>query len=404
MTISFPLSLPTVTGISALGMGPRSVVAAVPSPFTRQDEVQVWDGQQWVIEIQVAPVVGRANAAAWMAFLASLNGMEGTFLFGDPLAATPLGVATGTPVARSTIIYPTWNPDDKGADVVLSNGNQRAATGSSQKGAVRGSLGIDIANEKRYFEIPIISAAGTSSNLGAGIANASAPLEITSSNNANQRTYHGNGSLRSDTTTNSWGSTWTSSARIGVAVGEGGVWFALIGSDGTTTWQGGGDPEAGTGAAFTGLTGIWYPYILDNNGFGGLTADLITNPAEMLGQVPEGFEALAPFVGVNTARSRVLYTTGWTPNTTGILKAGDFLQLGSGGNSRLHMNLADADTDGSGNAALSIFPALTSDIEDGTAIIVQGAKGVFRMATNEPRWVISNSIEHGFTIPAYSVV
>jgi hypothetical protein len=211
--ITFPLAFPTVTGISALGMGPRSVVAAVPSPFTRQDEVQVWDGQQWVIEIQVAPVVGRANAAAWMAFLASLNGMEGTFLFGDPLAATPLGAASGTPVVN-TVGSPT----------------------------------------------------------------------------------------------------------------------------------------------------------------------------------------------LNTRRSRVLYTRGWDGGVSNVLKAGDFLQLRSGTNARLHMNLTDANSDSSGEAALNLFPALTDDMEDGEAIIVQAAKGVFRMATNEPRWNISNSIEHGFTIPAYSVV
>lgn len=108
MSISYPLAFPTVTGITVLGMGPRSVVAALPSPFTLQEEVQVWDGARWEIEIQVSPVVGRADAAPWMAFLASLNGREGSFLFSDPLAATPLGAGGGTPVVN-TVGSPTLN-------------------------------------------------------------------------------------------------------------------------------------------------------------------------------------------------------------------------------------------------------------------------------------------------------
>lgn len=108
MTISYPLAFPTVTGITTLGMSPRAVVASLPSPFTLEEEVQVWDGARWEIEIQVSPVVGREDAGPWMGFLAALNGREGKFLFGDPLAALPLGSAGGTPVVN-TVGSPTLN-------------------------------------------------------------------------------------------------------------------------------------------------------------------------------------------------------------------------------------------------------------------------------------------------------
>ncbi len=42
----------------------------------------------------------RAEAAAWAAFLARLNGRTGNFYAGDPSAETPRGAATGTPLVN----------------------------------------------------------------------------------------------------------------------------------------------------------------------------------------------------------------------------------------------------------------------------------------------------------------
>lgn len=200
MTITFPINHPT-TGISALEFGPNSVVGVTESPFTLQQQVQEHQGEGWAGRITVSPMADRDVSAPWFAFLTSLRGRRGTFLFGDPAGATPRGVATGTPVV-----------------------------------------------------------------------------------------------------------------------------------------------------------------------------DTVGSPT------------------LNTARSRVLYTRGWTAGVSGILKAGDWLQLGSGASARLHKSLTDASSDSSGYAELDIWPALREDVADGATITVQSAKGVFRLADSRPRWTLFDGV------------
>ena len=53
-------------------------------------------------EIQLPPMT-RAEGEQWVSFLIKLKGMQGTFLLGDPAAATPRGSASttaGTPVVN----------------------------------------------------------------------------------------------------------------------------------------------------------------------------------------------------------------------------------------------------------------------------------------------------------------
>ena len=93
MAISFPLSLPTATGIKSVTISPISVVGSTRSIYTLEEQVQAHQGQAWQAEINL-PTMAQANAQEWIAFLLSLNGMQGTFLMGDPTAALPRGGAT----------------------------------------------------------------------------------------------------------------------------------------------------------------------------------------------------------------------------------------------------------------------------------------------------------------------
>ena len=96
MSISYPLSLPTNKGFTNVVITPRSVVGAVISGFTGEQQVQPHPGQLFGMDVEMPPMQ-RADAEEWITFLLSLNGREGTFLAGDPNAATARGVATGTP-------------------------------------------------------------------------------------------------------------------------------------------------------------------------------------------------------------------------------------------------------------------------------------------------------------------
>lgn len=95
MAITFPLALPTVTGIRAIEWAPRSVVGLHASPFTGQQQVYVWPGQWWEATVTLPPMK-EAAAGEWAAFFLALNGREGTFLLGDSVRKTRLGSVTGT--------------------------------------------------------------------------------------------------------------------------------------------------------------------------------------------------------------------------------------------------------------------------------------------------------------------
>lgn len=80
---------------------------------------------------------------------------------------------------------------------------------------------------------------------------------------------------------------------------------------------------------------------------------------------------------------------------TGSLKAGDYIQLGSGSSAKLHQVLVDQDGDGS----LEIWPALRSDYSSAT-VTFNNPKGVFRLSNNVTSWSINNASIYGISFEA----
>ena len=80
---------------------------------------------------------------------------------------------------------------------------------------------------------------------------------------------------------------------------------------------------------------------------------------------------------------------------TGTLKAGDYIQLGSGSSARLHQVLLDQTGDGS----LEIWPALRSDYT-GATVTFNNPKGVFRLSNNVTSWSINNASIYGISFEA----
>jgi hypothetical protein len=202
MAVTYPLALPTTTGIAKVRLAANNVVGISQSPFTAKQQVYKYTGQFWEAEISLPPMK-REEAEYWISFLLKLNGSYGTFLLGDPNGGTARGVATGTPLVK----------------------------GASQTG--------------------------------------------------NQ-----------------------------------------------------------------------------------------------------------------------LITDGWTINTTGILKAGDYIQLGSGDTAKLHKVLDDVNSDSSGNATLTLWPDLRSAPSDNAAIVVSNPKGLFRLSTSQQDWNVNEASIYGMTFPA----
>lgn len=105
-----------------------------------------------------------------------------------------------------------------------------------------------------------------------------------------------------------------------------------------------------------------------------------------LGKVPRGVATGTPKVDGVAQTGEELDTKGWTANIQGIMKTGDYFQLGIGDNSRLYMLLEDVNSDASGKAKFVFSPALRSPPQDEQAIIIDNPQGVFRLTDNTWSW------------------
>ena len=95
--ITYPLSFPTFTGAAKLSPIARQVVGASTSPFTSSQKVYPWSAQWWEHHVTLPPLFG-AEGAQMVAFLVSLNGVEGTFTMRDLSYRGARGAVLGTPV------------------------------------------------------------------------------------------------------------------------------------------------------------------------------------------------------------------------------------------------------------------------------------------------------------------
>ena len=94
-TPSYPLTLPTATGVTTQNFGLTRTTAVSVSPFTKQEQVFQHEGEQWKATFTLPPMK-KDKAAIWLSFLMSLRGRRGTFKLGDQDRKTIQGTATGT--------------------------------------------------------------------------------------------------------------------------------------------------------------------------------------------------------------------------------------------------------------------------------------------------------------------
>jgi hypothetical protein len=83
---------------------------------------------------------------------------------------------------------------------------------------------------------------------------------------------------------------------------------------------------------------------------------------------------------------------------TGSLLAGDYIQIGSGANAKLHQVLVDQ----SGTGTLEIWPKLRSNYTSET-VVFNNPKGVFRLASNASSWNVNSSSAYGISFDCVEV-
>jgi hypothetical protein len=89
---------------------------------------------------------------------------------------------------------------------------------------------------------------------------------------------------------------------------------------------------------------------------------------------------------------------------TDYLKAGDYMQVGTGTNRQLFKVLADVNTNGSGEATVDIWPNVRTTISNSSAVTVENSKGVFRLSSNEQSFSINEASFYGISFGAMESV
>lgn len=92
-------------------------------------------------------------------------------------------------------------------------------------------------------------------------------------------------------------------------------------------------------------------------------------------KAPRGTGAGTPLVKGAGQVGFTLLTDGWANGQT-VLKAGDFLQIGTA----LYRALQDVTSDGSGNATIEVFPRLKAHA-DNSPLVLSSPVGLFRLST-----------------------
>src|SRR5882672_4653546 len=95
MTISFPLALPTTRQPARIDWRREVNIGSSASPFSFSPQIYVWGSDRWRATLSWGEM-GRADSDDVEGFILALNGMEGSFLLGDPLRAAVLGTWLGS--------------------------------------------------------------------------------------------------------------------------------------------------------------------------------------------------------------------------------------------------------------------------------------------------------------------
>ena len=147
--------------------------------------------------------------------------------------------------------YGTYDALNKSANIALSNSDLTATGTSGTWKSVRATAGV--AAGKWYWEVSIDS---MTTGVMIGVGKSAASVNNYCGADANGWSYGWNGQKWTSGAGATYGDTLTTGDVVGVALDldNGKIWFSKNG-----VWQNSGDPEAGTGAAFTGLSGPLYP-------------------------------------------------------------------------------------------------------------------------------------------------
>ena len=107
-----------------------------------------------------------------------------------------------------------------------------------------------------------------------------------------------------------------------------------------------------------------------------------------------------PLVNGASQSGGTVAVDGLPASAANYLRAGDYIQLGSGATSKLYKVLEDVSSNASGEANISIWPDLRSSPTDNDTVVVQDAVGVFRLSSPETSFNIDTASIYGISFAA----
>lgn len=102
-----------------------------------------------------------------------------------------------------------------------------------------------------------------------------------------------------------------------------------------------------------------------------------------------------PLVNGSGQSGGTLNIDGAPANTSFWCRYGDYIQLGTGSNARLHKILNNGGSNASGQVTLDIWPDLRSSPADNDPVIVSNTVGLWRLSDNQSDWDINSASFYG---------
>lgn len=99
---------------------------------------------------------------------------------------------------------------------------------------------------------------------------------------------------------------------------------------------------------------------------------------------PRGSWGGTPVVDGAGQTGNELDIKGLTPNVNNIIRQGDYINLGTAGNTKLHKILDNANSDSSGETTVTIWPSLRISPGDGDTVVYQNVKVHLRLDGDIP--------------------
>ena len=143
----------------------------------------------------------------------------------------------------------------------------------------------------------------------------------------------------------------------------------------------------------------WVAWLLSMRGREGTF--LLGDP---VGKTPRGSAGGTPLVNGGSQTGDSISIDGCTASQTGWLKAGDYIQLGSGASASLHKVLQDVNSSGAGQATLDVWPSIRTAPADDATVVTSTAQGVFRLSTSSTEWSINEIAHFGVVFPAVQAI